>query len=227
MSSLKTIINKTAWAVGFAGALLVETTALTITAESTGNVVIPDNDLNGVVRTINVNNQISEISSVVLSMTIVGWYNGDYYAYLKHDTGFSVLLNRIGATSMNPDGSDVSGMNISLSDSATTDIHLAIGVDPLSGVYKPDARAISPFAVSDLSPRSADLSVFNGLSSSGAWSLFIADVSPGGVGILTRWSLEITGTPSGLPLNVPDLPGTGLILVFASSALLLLRKRNA
>ena len=112
-----------------------------------------------------------------------------------------MLLNRLGVTATSPYGSADSGFDVTFSDSAATDIHSAsAGGGVLTGTFQPDARNVSPFSVLDTSPRTAFLSSFNGLDPNGAWTLFIADVSPVGIGTLDSWGLTIDGTgPAGMP----------------------------
>ena len=53
-----------------------------------------------------------------------------------------------------------------------------------SGTYQPDGRAADPLEVTAASPRTRDLSRFNGQLAGGAWTLFIADVAGGDEGLL-------------------------------------------
>src|ERR1700712_3427900 len=77
----------------------------------TGSTAIPDNNASGAAFAFNFNTPTaSMISGLTIDLTIAGGWNGDLYAYLSHGSSFSVLLNRIGRTSLNPDGSSTSGM---------------------------------------------------------------------------------------------------------------------
>jgi subtilisin-like proprotein convertase family protein len=202
--------------------------ATIVTASQTDNIVIPDNNLNGVAETINLSAPFTSISDVEVSLDISGGYDGDYYAYLRNSTGFAVLLNRVGSTINNPYGSPDSGFNVTFSDSAANgDIHLEnAGGGMVSGTRQPDGRNVSPLTALDTDPRTAFLSSFNGLNPNGAWTLFIADCSPGGQGTLDSWSLDVTG--NGLPIPEPTtlISGVLLLLPFGATTLRVLRKRH-
>ena len=198
---------------GLAVQLSSQAAPQSVTVTSSPGVVIPDGDLNGVVDTLSLSTPITSISDVELNLDISGGYDGDFYAYLSHGTGFAVLLNRIGSTASNPYGSSDSGMDVIFSGSAANgDIHLASPLGGvLTGTWQPDARNVAPTTALDTSPRSAFLSSFQGLNPNGTWTLFIADVSPLGVGELASLSLEVTGS-TGTSV-VPDDSSTMLLLV--------------
>jgi hypothetical protein len=148
-----------------------------------------------------------------------GAFNGDFYATLSHDSGFSVLLNRPGRRAgSDPDayGYPDNGFSITLDDQAAAgDVHTyrlqlplteggppglshSTEVDPiyqaaLTGRWAPDGRDANPADVTTDMMRTRMLSQFNGLPASGQWTLFVADVSPGGSATLRGWGLEITG----------------------------------
>ena len=193
-----------------------------ITATSSPGVAIPDNDLNGLAETIDLTTSISSISGVTVTLDISGGWNGDYYAYLRHadssGTGFAVLLNRVGASAGAPYGAPDSGMVVTLNDFAAVNIHSAgAGGGVLTGTYQPDGRNISPLSdpgVLSATAPTALLSSFDGLDANGAWTLFVADVSPGDMGTLESWSLTVSGT------GVPDGASTLLMLVGGCGLLL-------
>jgi subtilisin-like proprotein convertase family protein len=185
----------------------------------TGSQAIPDNNANGVAYSFYLNTPTPEtVTSVSVSLNIAGGWNGDLYAYLSHGSGFSVLLNRIGRTALNPDGSPVSGLNATFSDSFATDIHTFNGA-VVSGNFAPDGRAVSPYAVLDTDARTALLNSFVGLNSGGMWTLFIADVSPIAVSTVQGWSVTINTVP------VPE-PGTLAILSVGVFALAWRKRRQ-
>jgi hypothetical protein len=144
---------------------------------------------------------------VVLS--VIGGYNGDLYAYLAHADGFTVLLNRVGRTADAPFGYGDEGLSVTFDDEAAepTDIHLyqSVGGYSLSGgaAWRPDARDVDPAGALDTQARGPLLSSFQGLDPNGEWTLFLADLSGGGVSEVTRW---------GLVLTVPEPHATGLLL---------------
>jgi subtilisin-like proprotein convertase family protein len=190
-----------------------------ITGASDPNLTIPDNDPNGVASTISLSTPITSIANLSMTLNIVGGFNGDLYAYLRHGaSGFAVLLNRAGQTGANPFGYADSGFNVTFSDLvANGDIHAYANVaDPeggtLTGVWQPDGRLDSLSSV-----RGAMLNNFNGLDPDGDWTLFVADLSPVGIGTLANWSLTIEG--AGPSLATPD---GGSTLALASAALMAL-----
>jgi subtilisin-like proprotein convertase family protein len=179
---------------------------------------IPDNNDVGLISTQAVSaTGITQIENVTVTINLTGGWDGDLYAYLVHDSGFSVLLNRAGRSASNPDGSAASGMVITFADSAASDIHTAIPMSggSVSGTYQPDARITDPLAVLNTDPRPAMLSDFTGLDASGNWTLFIADQSAGEQSTLQSWSMTITGVPE---------PGVSSLCVIG--VLFLLRRKR-
>jgi hypothetical protein len=155
------------------------------------------------------------IADVSVTLHIVGGYNGDFYAYLTHDTGFAVLLNRVGRTESDAFGYADPGVNVTLWDGAATDIHLYGGNGGLllTGAWQPDGRNVNPGIVTDASTRGAMLSTFNGLSPNGEWTLFISDLSiGGGEALLQNWSLEIAAVPEPSVWALGAL-GLGLVML--------------
>lgn len=162
--------------------------------------------------------EISFITGVTVDLTFTGGWNGDLYVYLIHQTGYSVLLNRIGRSAANPDGNANPGMTITVADEASTDVHQSgSGNSTLTGAYQPDGRTTDPDSVLPTDPRTAFLSSFNGLDAAGEWTLFVADLGAGGQSTLESWSLTITAT-------VPE-PSTGILLLGASSLAVSRRRR--
>lgn len=173
------------------------------------NGVVPDADYNGLAdtRIINAADTVGTISDLRVTLNLSGGYNGDLYAYLVHGSGFAVLLNRVGRTSGNLFGYGDAGFNITLSDSAAGDIHLYGGNGglPLSGVWQPDGRYVSPATVLDTDTRGSFLSSFTGLSAAGTWTLFVADFAVNDQSTLGSWALEITTIPE------PSIGALGLL----------------
>jgi subtilisin-like proprotein convertase family protein len=203
----------------------------TVIVSQTDNVIIPDNDLSGISETVSLGSSIQSITGVQLTLDIGGTdnyqpFNGDFYAYLEHGSGMAVLLNRVGVTAGNSFGYADTGFDVTFSDSGP-DIHnYQNGIynlnaaGQLTGTWGPDGRTASPFTVLDTSPRTALLSSFDGGSAGGTWTLFIADTSPGGIGNLDGWSLQVTGNTNTLP-QVPDSGNTLGLLAVGFSLLLL------
>lgn len=157
------------------------------------------------------------ITSVMVGLVFSGGWNGDLYAYLVHDGQISILLNRVGRTSGNPNGFASSGMTVSLADAAPLDIHTALGNSGTpNGTFQPDGRATDPLNVLDTDARTNPLSAFNGRDASGNWTLFIADQASGEVSTIENWSLNVTTIPE---------PSLLSLALFPLGVLLLKRKR--
>jgi subtilisin-like proprotein convertase family protein len=162
----------------------------------TVSTTIPDNNIIGIADSRSVATSITQIAHVSVSLNITGGWNGDFYAYLSHGSGFAILLNRPGRNPAAPYGSGSSGFSVLLADSADSDIHTAIPNSGLvTGTYQPDARNTDPGNAADSDIRSAFLGSFVGLDPNGQWTLFIADVSPGDTGTLQSWTLQIQAIP--------------------------------
>jgi subtilisin-like proprotein convertase family protein len=177
----------------------------TVTNTFTGlNKVIPDGQATGVSDTEMLtftNQNFSDITDLKVMVTISGGFNGDYYAYLVHDSGFAVLLNRTGMSSTNSLGYSDTGFDVTFADSGQ-DIHFyqnfpynLNGNGQLTGTWAPDGRNVDPSQVSENDSPSALLGSFNGTDPNGGWTLFLADLSPGEEGTLVSWGLDISAVP--------------------------------
>ena len=81
--------------------LLSPAQAITITYDFSGlGLALPDGDPTGVANLQNIVTPITSITDISVSLHISGTCNGDIYATLQHDSGFAVLLNRIGRSSL-------------------------------------------------------------------------------------------------------------------------------
>jgi len=181
-----------------------------------------------------------------------GAFNGDYYMRLEHDSGYAILLNRVGRRT----GTDFdstfgyadNGFNVTLDDQAAAgDIHVyrlqlpstpggppalshSTAVDStyqtaLTGTWAPDGREANPSSVTADIARTKLLSQFNGMSASGTWTLYVADLSSGGTAILPSWGMQISGfakvpEPAHLALGIAAV----LALVAAAKSPLLRRR---
>jgi subtilisin-like proprotein convertase family protein len=164
---------------------------------------IPDNDTAGFASKVVVSGQTGAVYGLEVSLNIGGFSNGDLYAYLTHGSGFTVLVNRVGRTSLNGFGYADPGFDVRFIDSALIDIHNQSGHGTLvSGIFQPDGRNISPLTVLDSTLRTTALSSFNGVNPNGEWVLFVADVSGGDLHQLNSWGLNFVTV-------VPE-PGTWL-----------------
>ena len=186
-------------------ALLALTTTLataipidnTLIQSFSGNSAIPDNKANGVAFSFNLNTPTpSMISGLTVDLNLAGGWNGDLYAYLSHGSSFAVLLNRIGRTAGNSDGSGSSGMTVQFSDLYAADIHNFAG-GSLSGNFAADGRNVNPLTALDTDARTATLGSFLGANPNGLWTLFFADVAPGGVSAVKSWTVTVSLPDSG------------------------------
>jgi hypothetical protein len=186
---------------------------------------IPDGDLTGWsdTRTLSVapGQTIADLNVI---LNLAGGNNGDNYAYLVHDSGFAILLNRVGRTSGNLMGYENPGFgptagseSFRLDDQAGFDVHGYQQVSyslnaggQLTGTWQPDGRNLHPLSAGtafDTATRGALLGGFNGLDPNGSWTLYIADVtSGGGHSTVQSWGLEVTAVP-----EVPTLAGAVLL----------------
>jgi subtilisin-like proprotein convertase family protein len=157
---------------------------------------IPDGSMTGWSDTRNLVGAPNSIGDVSVTLNLSGGWNGDLYAYLVHNSGFAVLLNRVGRTGANEPGYGAAGMNVTLDDTAALNIHSV--PMPGTGTYQADGRNISPLSsrsLFDLTSPTALLRSFNGLNANGNWTLFLADVSGGDVSTVTSWGLDIAAVP--------------------------------
>ena len=176
------------------------------------SLAIPDGDLLGIPDSRNITSDISSLSRVEVTLNISGGFIGDLYAYLRHGSGFSILLNRLGRSSEQPFGYDDPALSIRLADNAPNgNVHFYRNVltpapgQSLAGTWAPDGRKIPPIAEADLfsvTPSTAGFDGFAGIDPDGTWTLFLADVSGGIQHQLDAWSLQLTGVPEPKPFAV-------------------------
>jgi subtilisin-like proprotein convertase family protein len=171
------------------------------TYSNTWNVstAIPDNDDVGYSNSQTVSVEgLDYVQKVTVDLTFTGGWNGDLYAYLVHDGGFAVLLNRPGRSSSATDGAGSVGLTITLDDSILLpNIHTSIPMSgvTVTGIYQTDGRNVDPLAVLDTDARTATLDSFHNVNGNGTWTLFVADQSPGDTSTLQSWGLNITAVP--------------------------------
>lgn len=173
------------------------------TYSGTGSgLVIPDNSASGVAFGLNFGAGLDAgvIDTMSVSFTISGGWNGDLYAYLTHTdpsaNGYQViLLNRVGWTTGNPDGSAGSGFtSFVMSSAGTTDIHTyaATPGQPVTGnTFLPDGRDFDPRNPNQTTAPTLRFDVLNGADPHGTWTLFFADLGPGWTGELQNWSVDV------------------------------------
>ncbi|HAV61363.1 MAG TPA: hypothetical protein DCY13_03255 [Verrucomicrobiales bacterium] len=193
------------------------------------NKAVPDGNAAGLSDVRNLTSSVGEVTGIRVRLEIQGEFNGDLYAYLRHEgagaTNFVILLNRPGRTAANPAGYADSGLNVWLEATEPNgDIHryrevvIPAAGAPLTGSWQPDGRKIDPDLVDQTSPRNALFDGFFGTDGSGEWTLFVADLDAGGTNFLVGWELELTGkllpevtwpTPESITYGTP-LSGTQL-----------------
>ncbi len=167
-----------------------------------GALAVPDGGGLGVFLQQTVPNLPGPITSVRVALDIEGGWNGDLYAFLTKGDELAVLLNRPGRESGSLAGYGDSGMRVLLDDAAAGgDIHryrAGVAGPPtfaddgaLTGVWAPDGRDTDPDLALGSDARTALLSGFAGRSPAGVWTLFVADLEPGGVHVLRGWELLI------------------------------------
>lgn len=145
---------------------------------------IPDNSPSGWSDTRNVSTiPAGTFNALSVTLQLSGGWNGDLYAYLVHDTGFSVLLDRVGTgvSGVSSFGYGDAGMNVTLAASGTS-IHQYGGNNTFSA---------SPTGTWMTDNTSGGLASFLSTNPNGTWSLFIADLSGGGVATVQSWGLQM------------------------------------
>ena len=78
----------------------------------TTNRVVPDGNAAGLSDVRNVNSAIGTITSVKVRLKLAGEFNGDLYGYVRHASGFTMLLNRPGKTAASEYGYPDSGLDV-------------------------------------------------------------------------------------------------------------------
>jgi len=161
------------------------------------------------------------IRSVKVNLTITGGWNGDLFGYLSHNGVLVPLLTRVGygtgdETPPGGFGYGTSGMNVTLSDAGTFNIHDVIS--PTGGPYKPDGRTLGtgPGYLPGAPSTTPTFASYTGGDPTGGWTLFFSDMSPGGDidggdSTVVSWSLDITAVPE--PINVALGVFGGLFLI--------------
>ena len=184
------------------------------------DLTVPDGSSLGASDTRQVSVGYGSILGVQVTLELSGGYIGDLYALLIHDGVSAVLLNRPGRRTDDSLGYADSGLYVTFSDAAAQgDVHnyrltlqgshnTPLG-GPLTGTWQPDGRTSSPERVLDTDPRSGFLSSFISHTPDGAWTLFLADLSPVGEARLESWGLELEYVPE--PGACAGLAALGLL----------------
>lgn len=145
------------------------------------------------------------ITGITVRLNLSGGSNGDLYAYINYNNTLVPLINRLGVGTtggLTSFGYDDAGLDVTFSDAATHNIHAYQSVGGYSiasgALWQPDGRAINPYSSASAFNASGtvSLSVFNGMSANGNWSLVLADVvNGGGSPTVVSWGVDITAVP--------------------------------
>ncbi len=178
---------------------------------------VPDGSLSGLASSVSISSPATALTDLTVSVSLSpdfgGGFAGDLYAILVHGNDSIVLLNRPGRNTGKRSGyGDGTDINVTFSALGTDDIHVyreVLNGSPsvalsgaLNGIWQPDGRTASPLSVGNASPRNLGMDAFNSMSPAGSWTLFVADLSNGGVYKLNSWTIELTGlTPVPEPVE--------------------------
>ncbi|MBN2505827.1 MAG: HYR domain-containing protein [Verrucomicrobia bacterium] len=186
------------------------------TFTQTVNRLIPDGDPGGLTNRLTVTTPITFLTDVEVTLNLAHSWNGDLHAFLVHNTGRAVLLNRVGRRAGDLLGYSDDGFSVTLDDEAAGgDIHVyrmqLFGnpttplVGPLTGLWAPDGRDTPPAQALESDPRTALLSAFRGMDPNGVWTLVVADLQPGDAGLLQSWGVQFCGE-LGVPPTITAPP---------------------
>lgn len=167
---------------------------------------IPDNNPNGLRRTIRINDDtFDQVSGVSVVLVIAGTFNGDIQATLTHAGKTAILINGAGRDGLLDPGYPDDGYSIVLTDQPGNhlvrgDIHLYRQVtgplpvgSPVTGYWNSDGRDAAIGNVTFATPRTKRLDQFNAGPPNGDWELKISDNGPGDQHRLLRWGLVVQG----------------------------------
>ena len=117
------------------------------------NKAVPDGNASGLVDVRTVPSAIGNITGLKVKLKVTGEFNGDLYGYVKHSSGYTVLLNRPGKTVVNTNGYADSGLDITFQNGAVNtggvgieiEVMLATNVGTLmSGIWAGTSSVGSP-----------------------------------------------------------------------------------
>jgi len=146
--------------------------------------VVPDNNFSGWSDTRTVSTMpAGTIASLSVDLHLTGGWNGDLYAYLVHDSGFTVLLDHVGTgvSGVSAYGYGDAGMNLNLTATGTS-IHQYGGNTTFSG---------NPTGTFQTDNTGGSLASFLSTNPNGTWSLFLADTSGSSVSTVQNWGLQM------------------------------------
>ncbi len=214
VATFSTIIHSvTGTGISLSASLAGLTSANSNTFEITSYTAIPDNGCatsNFATSVINYTNNLI-ISDVNVGVKISHTYRGDLNIYLVAPDATTVLLiASVGSTADNLDG--IIDDQASANQFSIVTNHVIDGIYDVNG--KPEGTGTGL------------LSAFNGLSSSGNWTLKICDDAGVDIGGLISWELFITGTPpcafnagsvTGAPFSVNCSTGSAGTVAYSST----------
>jgi subtilisin-like proprotein convertase family protein len=172
---------------------------------SSGNIIY-DSPSSGLSRTLNISDFGDSISDLSVTLNIgsapgdTAW-NSDLYVQLTSPQGrVAVLLNQPGITSSDLVGYGDAGLNLTIHDTSSHDIHnyqtfsySLNGNGQLTGAWQSDGR-LDPTSLS----RTSQLGNLAGENPNGDWVLLIADRGNGNLAQLNGWGISgsaITAVP--------------------------------
>jgi len=148
---------------------------------------IPDGSYSGWTDTRTVNTMpAGTLNAVAVDLNLSSGWTGDLYAYLVSGSGFVVLLDRVGVPDAGASGYGAGTLDITLADDGFNgggnfaNIHLYGGGNS-TATWNPDNSAITS--------GSGSLGSFT--TANGTWTLFLADLSGGGVTTVQDWGLQM------------------------------------
>jgi subtilisin-like proprotein convertase family protein len=150
--------------------------------------VVPDNNFSGWSDTRTVSTMpAGTFQNIAVNLQLSSGWTGDLYAYLVHSSGFSVLLDRVGTPGLTY-GYGAGNINVTLADDGWSggsynNIHTYGGGNLSASTWNPDASGLTS------SPGS--LASFLSTSPNGTWSLFMSDLSGGGITTVQSWGLQM------------------------------------
>jgi subtilisin-like proprotein convertase family protein len=195
------------------------------------NLAVPDGSSAGVSDTRSLSLPATPITHVTVSLSLRARdgqpaFNGDLYAALTHESGYSVLLNRPGRRPGSVLGYGDNGFDVVFDDDAAQgDVHAyrltlngdhATRLQPtgslLTGTWAPDGRTSLPAEALLGDSRTALLDEFRGLNANGDWTLLVVDWESGGLVKLDRWALAITLAPIPEPRALGAVAAVALVV---------------
>lgn len=149
---------------------------------------IPDNNPSGWTDSRNVNTMpAGTLAGVAVNIQMASGWTGDLYAYLVHGSGFVVLLDRVGTPGLTF-GYGAGNLSITLADDGFNGgtyngIHTYGGGNTSLTTWNADN--------SGTTSAPGSLGSFLSTNPNGAWSLFVADLSGGGMTTVQSWGLQM------------------------------------